>query len=45
VHPKCSVCKRSILEAYEENDIRLPYPNGRELGPSALVSAGEAPSS
>jgi len=37
--------RKQILAAYEENDIRLPYPNGRELGPSALVSAGEAPSS
>ena len=35
--------RKEILEAYEANDIRLPYPSGREIGPSALTDSGLRP--
>jgi small conductance mechanosensitive channel len=29
---------QQILEAYEANNIRFPYPTGREFGPSTLIT-------
>ncbi|HEY9315323.1 mechanosensitive ion channel family protein [Williamsia sp.] len=34
--------RKAILAAYEANNIRLPYPSGREFGPSsALIGGGQ----
>jgi small conductance mechanosensitive channel len=33
--------RKQILAAYETNGIRMPYPTGREMGPSTLVKVGE----
>lgn len=34
--------RKQILEAYEANGIRMPYPTGREFGPSSLVKTGQS---
>lgn len=33
--------RKQILAAYETNGIRMPYPTGREMGPSTLVKVAE----
>lgn len=32
--------RKEILAAYEANNIRLPYPSGREFGPSTMIGGG-----